>query len=69
MWRPLCQRGWPDRALLTFVCLRGMPFLVVAAVVRGGAGCQGSTLVDREAASALTATTTPITTMCGEEGG
>lgn len=45
-----------------------MPFLVLAAVVRGGAGCQGSTVVDRVSGVALTASTATFTTIGGEEG-
>lgn len=49
--------------------LRGCPFLVLAAFVRGGGACQGSTVVDRVAALALTGPTTTFTTIAGEEGG
>lgn len=45
-----------------------MPFLVVAAVVRGGAGCQGSTVGRPRSGVALTASTTTFATIGGEEG-
>lgn len=43
-----------------------MPFLVLAAVVRGGADCQGSTSGRPRSGAALTVGTTTITTIASE---
>lgn len=50
------------------ISLHGTPFLVLAAFVRDGAGCQGSTWADRAAGMALTASTTTFTTMAARKG-
>lgn len=46
----------------------GTPFLALDTACACGGDCQGSIVVDRVAALALTAATTTFTTMCGEKG-
>jgi len=64
----LTVRRASDIVSSCFPTFRSGSFLVLAGFVRGGGRCQGSTVVDRVAALALTVTTIPFTTIAAEEG-